>query len=97
MSGTYTLALLRRGLTPEWSRIMPFPNDAEAIAAAGRIAAAEARRFDEAVSLMVGRSYDEGEVAWLGGWDRDVDGCMSWDAAEPWDDGADPADPSPAP
>lgn len=81
MPGDYTLALLRRGPRPEWSRLMPFGSDAEAIAAAGRIAEAEGRRSPEPVSLMVGRCIDEGAVDWLGGWDWDMEGSLLWDAA----------------
>lgn len=80
MVGTYTLALLRNGPRAEWSRVMPFANDADAIAAAGRIAEAEGRRSPEPVSLMVGRSADEGEVAWLGGWDWGIEGALCWEA-----------------
>lgn len=79
MTGVYTLALLRRGPRAEWSRLIPFASDSEAIAAAGRIAEAEGRRSPEPVSLMVGRSADEGRIAWLGGWDWDTDGALNWD------------------
>jgi hypothetical protein len=82
MSGTYTLALLRHGPTAQWSRLMPFASDADAIAAAGRIAEAEGRRSPEPVSLMVGRSLDEGEVDWLGGWDWRTEGELCWDPLE---------------
>lgn len=80
MIGAYTLTLLRDGPRPEWSRLMPFPNDAEAIAAAGRVAETEGRRSPEPVSLMVGRCLEEGDVEWLGGWDWDGDGALEWDA-----------------
>lgn len=80
MSSTYTLALLRHGPRAEWSRVAPYASDAEAIAAARRIAEAEGRRSPEPVSLMVGRSADEGEIAWLGGWDWDVEGVLCWEA-----------------
>jgi hypothetical protein len=86
MPSTYTLALLRNGPRPEWSRVAPYASDAEAIAAAGRIAEAEGRRSPEPVSLMVGRSADEGRIDWLGGWDWDTEGVLCWetdDAAEP--------------
>jgi len=82
MSSLYTLTLLRRGARAEWSRLMPFASEAEAIAAARRIAEAQVRRSAESVSLMVGRAWDEGQVAWLGGWDCDVEGGLCWDAAE---------------
>lgn len=75
------LALLRDGPRAEWSRQLPFPSDAQAIAAAGRIAETEGRRSPEPVSLMVGRNLDEGQVEWLGGWDWDSD-ALCWDAAE---------------
>lgn len=78
MPGVYTFALLRSRPLAEWSRVMPFASDAEAIAAAGRIAEAEGRRSAEPVSLMVGRSADEGQVAWIGGWDWDVEGALCW-------------------
>ena len=80
MPSTYTLALLRSGPRAEWSRMAPYPSDAEAIAAARRIAEAEGRRSPEAVSLMVGRSIDEGQIAWLGGWDWSVEGVLCWEA-----------------
>lgn len=79
MSADYALALLRTGPRPEWSRLMPFSSDVDAIAAAGRIAKAEARRSSLPASLMVGRSADEGRVDWLGGWDWDTDGTPSWE------------------
>ena len=79
MSGVYTLALLRDGPHAKWSRVMPFASDADAIAAAGRIAEAERRRSPEPVSLMVGRTAEEGQVDWLGGWDRDSDGVLLWE------------------
>ena len=80
MTSAYTLALLRDGPRPEWSRLLPFPSDAEAIAAAGRVAETEGRRSPEPVSLMVGRNLEEGEVEWLGGWDWDGQGALEWDA-----------------
>jgi hypothetical protein len=83
MSGVYTFALLRSRPLAEWSRVMPFASDAEAIAAAGRIAEAEGRRSAEPVSLMVGRSADEGQVDWLGGWDWGVEGALSWETDGP--------------
>lgn len=82
MSSAYTLALLRPGPQPEWSRLLPFPNDAEAIAAAGRVAASEGRRSPEPASLMVGRNLEEGDVEWLGGWDWDGEGALEWDGAD---------------
>ena len=82
MASTYTLSLLRNGPRAEWSRLMPFPSDAEAIAAAGRIAEAEGRRSPEPVSLMVGRSADEGHVDWLGGWDWEVEGVLCWESVD---------------
>lgn len=88
MPGTYTLALLRNGPRAEWSRVAPYASDAEAIAAAGRIAEAEGRRSPEPVSLMVGRTADEGEVQWLGGWDWDVEGVLCWETEELPDRGA---------
>jgi hypothetical protein len=81
MNSAYTLALLRDGPRPEWSRLLPFPSDAEAIAAAGRVAETEGRRSPEPVSLMVGRNLEEGDVEWLGGWDWDGEGALEWDAA----------------
>jgi len=88
MPGTYTLALLRNGPRAEWSRVAPYASDADAIAAAGRIAEAEGRRSPEPVSLMVGRTADEGEIQWLGGWDWDVEGVLCWETEEPEDLGA---------
>ncbi|HKR88259.1 MAG TPA: hypothetical protein VJS38_08790 [Phenylobacterium sp.] len=85
MPSAYTLALLRNGPRAEWSRVAPYASDAEAIAAARRIAEAEGRRSPEPVSLMVGRSAEEGEIAWLGGWDWDVEGVLCWEAQEPQD------------
>jgi hypothetical protein len=79
MAGSYTLALLRNGPRAAWSRVMPFGSDSDAIAAAGRIAEAEGRRSPEPVSLMVGRSGDEGQVDWLGGWDWDAEGELFWE------------------
>jgi len=76
MTGVYTLALLRSGPRAEWSRLIPFACDADAIAAAGRIAEAEGRRSPEPVSLMVGRSAEEGRIDWLGGWDWDTEGVL---------------------
>jgi hypothetical protein len=83
MPGAYTLALLRNGPRAEWSRVMPFASDADAIAAARRIAEAEGRRSPEPVSLMVGRSVDEGEVAWLGGWEWEIEGVLCWEPEGP--------------
>ena len=60
MSATYAFALLRSTPRPEWSRFLPFESDTHAIAAARRIAEAEGRRSPEPVSLMIGRSQDEG-------------------------------------
>jgi hypothetical protein len=86
MASIYTLALLRRGARAEWSRLMPFATDADAIAAARRIAELEARRHAGSVSVMVGRTWDEGEIAWLGGWDWDIDGGPTWEAEGALDD-----------
>jgi hypothetical protein len=86
MTGMYTISLLRTGPRAEWSRMMPFPSDADAIAAARRIAAAEGSRSPEPVSLMVGRTGEEGQVDWLGGWDWDAGGALYWDEATPLDD-----------
>jgi hypothetical protein len=58
---------------------MPFASDAEAITAARRIAEAQVLRTSEPLSLMVGRTWDEGQVAWLGGWDGDVEGGLCWE------------------
>ncbi len=79
MGGIYTISLLRSGPHAEWSRLMPFKSDAAAIAAARRIAGAEGRRSPDPVSLMVGRSGDDGAIDWLGGWDCDTGGALSWD------------------
>ena len=79
MPGDYTLSLLRSGPHAEWSRVMPFASDADAIAAAGRVAQAEGSRSSEPVSLMVGRTADDGHVDWLGGWDFDVEGALAWE------------------
>ncbi|CAN7559647.1 hypothetical protein LJR219_004037 [Phenylobacterium sp. LjRoot219] len=81
MNGAYTLTLLRDGPRAEWSRVLPFPNDGQAITAAGRIAETEGRRSPEPVSLMVGRNLDEGHVEWLGGWDWEND-ALWWDALD---------------
>jgi hypothetical protein len=86
MAGMYTISLLRTGPRAEWSRLMPFTSDADAIAAARRIAVAEGRRSPEPVSLMVGRSGDGGEIDWLGGWDWDTGGSLYWDEMTPPDD-----------
>lgn len=80
MASIYTLALLRHGARAEWSRLMPFATDADAIAAARRIAELEVRRHTESVSVLVGRTWDEGEIAWLGGWDWDIDAGPVWEA-----------------
>jgi hypothetical protein len=81
MASTYTLALLRGGNRGQWSRVIPFTSDADAIAAAGRIAEAAGRRSPEQVSLRVGRSAD-GHVSWLGGWGWAIEGALSWDAED---------------
>jgi hypothetical protein len=86
MAGMYTISLLRTGPQAEWSRLMPFPSDADAIAAARRIAASEGSRSPEPVSLMVGRSVDEGAIDWLGGWDWDAGGALYWDEMAPPED-----------
>ena len=83
MPADYTMALLRDGPRAAWSRVMPFASDADAIAAAGRIAESEGRRSPEPASLMVGRSADEGVVCWLGGWDWDDDGVLCWEPEAP--------------
>ena len=83
MASLYTLALLRNGARAEWSRLMPFASDADAIAAARLIAEAQVRRTPESLSLMVGRTWDEGGVVWLGGWDWDVEAGPCWEAEEP--------------
>jgi hypothetical protein len=80
MASFYTLALLRTGARAEWSRVMPFASDAEAIAAARRIAESHVRRTPGSLSLMVGRTWDEGQVAWLGGWDVEEEGELCWEA-----------------
>lgn len=59
---------------------MPFTSDADAIAAGGRLAEAEGRQSPLPVSLLVGRSADEGHVHWLGGWDWAIEGLLSWEA-----------------
>jgi hypothetical protein len=82
MAGMYTLALLRHGARAEWSRLMPFANDSEAIAAARRIAESHLIRTPGSASLMVGRTWDEGGVVWLGGWDCDPQEGFTWEAEE---------------
>jgi hypothetical protein len=79
MSSLYTLTLLRDGARAEWSRVMPFASDAEAIAAARRIAESQIRKTSQSASLLVGRTWDEGQIAWLGGWDCDVEAGLSWE------------------
>ena len=79
MSATYALALLRSTPQPEWSRFLPFESDTQAIAAARRIAEAEGRRSPEPVSLMIGRSHEEGGVTWLGGWEWPCEGALHWE------------------
>ena len=79
MSSLYTLALLRDRARAEWSRLMPFASDADAIAAARRIAETQIRKTPQSVSLLVGRTWDEGQVAWLGGWDCDVEAGITWE------------------
>lgn len=79
MSATYTFALLRSTPAPEWARFAPFDNDAQAIAAARRIAEAEGRRSAEPLSLMIGRSAEEGLVTWLGGWEWPCEGSLHWE------------------
>ena len=93
MASIYTLALLRHGARAEWSRLMPFATDADAIAAARRIAELEVRRTPESVSVLVGRTWDEGQIAWLGGWDWDVQNGPCWEAEGPSDD--EPPEPTP--
>lgn len=83
MPGDYTIALLRHGPRADWSRVLPFASDADAIASARRIAEAEGRRSPAPVSLMVGRTLEEGQVLWLGGWDWDVEGALCWEPEEP--------------
>jgi hypothetical protein len=82
MASLYTLALLRNGARAEWSRVMPFAGDTEAISAARRIAESQVLRTSDSLSLMVGRTWDDGQVAWLGGWDGDVEGGLCWEAEE---------------
>lgn len=60
---------------------MPLTCDADAIAAAGRIAEAEGRNSPEQVSLRVGRGV-EGHVTWLGGWGWAIEGALSWTAED---------------
>ncbi len=79
MSATYAFALLRSTPRPEWSRFLPFESDSLAIAAARRIAEAEGRRSAEPVSLMIGRSQEEGGVTWLGGWEWPWEGALHWE------------------
>lgn len=79
MSATYAFALLRSTPRPEWSRFLPFDSDTQAIAAARRIVETEGRRSCEPVSLMIGRSLEEGGVTWLGGWERPGEGSLSWE------------------
>jgi hypothetical protein len=79
MTATYAFALLRSTPRPEWSRFLPFDSDTQAIDAARRIAEAEGRRSAEPVSLMIGRSLEEGGVAWLGGWEWPCEGALHWE------------------
>jgi hypothetical protein len=79
MPSTYTFALLRNTPIPEWARFVPFDSDAQAIAAARRIAEAEGRRSAKPLSLMIGRGAEEGAVTWLGGWEWPCEGALSWE------------------
>jgi hypothetical protein len=79
MPATYTFALLRNTPQPEWSRFVPFESDTHAIEAARRIAEAEGRRSPQPLSLMIGRSGEEGAVTWLGGWEWPSEGALYWD------------------
>jgi hypothetical protein len=81
MAGMYTLTALR-GARAEWSRLMPFASDAHVIAAARRIAETQIRKSRAPHSLMVGRTWDEGQVAWPGAWDCDVEAGLSWEAED---------------
>ena len=79
MTAIYALALLRNAPRPEWSRFVPFDSDAQAIAAARRIAEAEGRRSAESLSVMIGRSAEEGGVTWLAGWEWPTEGSLYWE------------------
>jgi hypothetical protein len=79
MPATYAFALLRNTPEPEWSRFAPYDSDAQAIAAARRIAEAEGRRSVAPLSLMIGRSAEEGGVTWLGGWEWPCEGALCWE------------------
>lgn len=79
---TYVLEFVCDGHAEKWTKVLPYLDDAAAIAEGEQLMVAfcGGRSFAASASLLMGAGADRSDVRWLGAWRWD--GAPRWMAAD---------------